>query len=248
MRADKGTEAREFLTVSRVGGQAVPMSTESPPSKKKLPILKLSAAFLVLAVGAYLVLRGVPLSALADKGVALMRSVGPVAFFLALCILPAFGAPLAAFTITAGEIFAPQLSMPGVIAATLFSMAVNLALTYWLSRYALRPLLSRLVGRYGYSIPRVTSDNALTIALAVRLTPGPPFFIQGYILGLAEVPFRLFMLVSWLCTLPWALGALFLGKEIFNGNFKLVFYGIGVIVAATAVVHLVRNRYVQRPR
>jgi uncharacterized membrane protein YdjX (TVP38/TMEM64 family) len=222
------------------------MSPDETQPKKKLPVLKLAVAAVVLAAGAFAILRGMNLSQAADQGVALMRSVGPWAYFAALMVLPAVGAPLSAFTLTAVEIFGPQMTLPGVIAATLAAIAVNLALTYWLSRYALRPILSRLVGRYGYAVPRVTGANALSIALAVRMTPGPPFFIQGYLLGLAEVPFRLFMVVSWLCTLPYALGALLLGKGIFNGNFKLVLYGVGVIVAAVAIVHAVRGRYVQR--
>ena len=60
--------------------------------------------------------------------------------------------------------------------------------------------------------------------------------MQSYILGLAEVPFRLYMIVSWICILPWAIGAAVLGKGVFNGNFRLVLYGIGVIVVAVVVV------------
>ena len=36
-------------------------------------------------------------------------------------------------------------------------------------------------------------------------------------------------------------------KGVFNGNFRLVLYGIGVIAVATIVVHMLRNRYVKRP-
>jgi uncharacterized membrane protein YdjX (TVP38/TMEM64 family) len=64
---------------------------------------------------------------------------------------------------------------------------------------------------------------------------------------MAEIPFRLFMIVAWLAVLPWAIGAIVLGKGIFNGNFQLVSYGIGVIVVATIAVHWVRKRYVKRP-
>jgi uncharacterized membrane protein YdjX (TVP38/TMEM64 family) len=84
------------------------------------------------------------------------------------------------------------------------------------------------------------------VAITIRLTPGPPFFMQGYLLGLAEVPFRTYMIVSWLCILPWAIGAIVLGKGILNGNFKLVLYGMGVIVVAVVVVKAIRKRYAAR--
>ncbi len=222
------------------------MASEEPRAKKKLPIVKLGILAVVLIAGAVALLRGMDYKALEEQGLRVIRSAGPVAFFAGIAVLPAIGAPLSAFTITAGEIFAPLMTLGGVIAAALFAIAVNLALTYWLARYALRPLLSRLAERYGYRIPKVTKANALSIALAVRLTPGPPFFMQGYILGLAEVPFRLYMIVSWLSILPWAVGLIVLGKGALNGNFKTAIYGVGVIVVATVIVQMIRKRYVAR--
>eukprot|EP01031_Cornospumella_fuschlensis_P004859 gene4859-6078_t len=153
-----------------------------------------------------------------------------------MAVLPAAGAPLMAFTLSAGEAFGAQLSMAGVIVLALTMIALNLALTYWLARYALRPLLTNLVTRYGYKIPSITKKNALSVALVVRLTPGPPFFLQGYILGLAEVPFRLYMMVSWLCVMPWAVGAIVMGQGILNGNFKVAATGLGLIVVAVVIV------------
>jgi hypothetical protein len=42
---------------------------------------------------------------------------------------------------------------------------------------------------------------------------------------------------------PWAVALIVLGQGIFNGNFKLVTYGIGVIAAASITVHWIRKRY-----
>jgi uncharacterized membrane protein YdjX (TVP38/TMEM64 family) len=222
------------------------MPPEEPRERRKLPLVKLALAAAALAAAALFVLRGVDYRSLGLQGLAAIRDAGPWAFFAATAVLPAFGAPLSAFTLVAGEAFSRQMTLAGVVAAAVVAIAVNLAFTYWLARYALRPLLSRLTGRYGYTIPRVTRENALSVSLVLRLTPGPPFFMQSYILGLAEVPFRLYMVVSWLCILPWTIAFIVLGKGIFNGNFKLVVYGVGVIVVATIVVHWIRKRYAAR--
>jgi uncharacterized membrane protein YdjX (TVP38/TMEM64 family) len=221
-------------------------SPEAPLEKKKLPVVKLAVAAVVLLGVAVLVLRGVDVGAVKERGLALIRDLGPVVFFGAMMILPALGAPMLAFSIPAGEAFGPRLGLGVVIAIALVVLAINLALTYWLARYAFRPAILGLLKRYGYSVPRVTPQNALTIALLVRLTPGPPYALQGYILGLAQVPFRVYMIVSWLCMAPWAVGAIVLGQGILNGNFKLVAAGLAVIVAAVGAVQLLRKKFARR--
>jgi uncharacterized membrane protein YdjX (TVP38/TMEM64 family) len=233
------------LTALRGGGQAGAMSLETAQLKKKLPIVRLAIAGLLVAAVGLLVLREigmVRLIAWFDLFVTAIRDMGPWVFFAAMTILPAVGAPLMAFNLVAGEAFAAQMTMPGVIVTVALAIAANLALTYWLARYALRPLLTRLVARYGYSVPRVTKENALTVALLVRLTPGPPYFLQGYLLGLAEVPLRLFMIVSWLAVLPIALSAVVLGKAAREGNIGKIAAVLGVMVVAVVAVQLVRRR------
>jgi len=222
------------------------MPSEEPRARRKLPLFKLCVLALVAAAAVLLVMRGVDYRALAGRGMDAIRSGGPLVFLSAVAVLPAAGAPLSAFTLVAGEAFSRLMTLPGVLAAVLLAVAANLALTYWLARFALRPLLSRLALRYGYAIPAVTPANALSIALVVRLTPGPPFFMQSYILGLAEVPFRLYMIVSMLCITPWVVAFVVLGKGIFNGDFKMLVYGVGAIVAVAAVVHMARAKYAGR--
>jgi len=141
------------------------MSSPSLPKAKKLPWLKLTVLCVALAVGAWAVLRGANPRELADQGMALIRAVGPTAFFAAMVVLPAVGAPMSAFTLSAGEAFGNRFTLPGVMVIALAMIAINLALTYWLARYALRPLLLRLVARYGFKVPSVTPANALSVAL-----------------------------------------------------------------------------------
>ncbi len=221
------------------------MSSEAP-AVKKLPWVKLAVAGVVLAVAAVLVMRGVDLPALINRGMDLIRRVGPVAFFLAMAVLPTAAVPFSLFTIPAGEAFAPQLGLGTVIAIALVVLAVNLALSYWVARYALRPVLTRLLQRYGYAVPRVTPDNALAVTLVMRLTPGPPYVVQCYVLGIAEVPFGLYMIASWLCQAPWVVGFIVLGQGLLNGNFIVAAKGLGVLVVLVVAVQWLRKKYAKR--
>ena len=225
------------------------MSVEGTPPKKKLPLVKLAIVAVVLLIVGVVVLRAVGMDRLVgwlDQLVGVIRGMGPWVFFAAMTVLPALGVPMLAFTIPAGEAFAPTMGMGGVIAVALVVIALNLALSYWVARYALRPLLTRLLTRYGYSVPRVTRENALSVLLVVRLTPGPPYAFQCFLLGLAEAPFKLYMIVSWLAILPYALAAIILGQGLRNGNFKTIIAAVGVIVVATIGLQWLRKKYFPR--
>lgn len=225
------------------------MSLPTTFPAKKIPVVKLAIGAVALAVVCVLVLREVGVARLVewfDLFVGLIRDLGPWAFFTAMVILPAAGAPMTAFTLVAGVAFAPRMTMPGVLAVAAVAFAANIALTYWLARYALRPLLARLVARYGYSVPRVTPENALTVALVVRVTPGPPFFLQSYLLGLAEVPFRMYFLVSWLVAMPIAGAAVVLGPAAREGNLTKIGAVLLVMGIAVVAVQLVRRKIAKR--
>jgi uncharacterized membrane protein YdjX (TVP38/TMEM64 family) len=221
-------------------------SAEAPVAKKKLPVVKLAVVAVVLAVGAVLVVRGTDVAALKDRGMAVIRDVGPFGFFAAMAVLPTVAVPMSFFMIPAGEAFAPQFGLGGVIAVSLVMLALNLALTYWVARYALRPALTGLLKRYGYSVPRATAETALAVTLVMRLTPGPPYAVQGYVLGIAEVPFGLYMVASWLCQAPYAVGFIVLGQGLLNGNLALAAKGLGVLVAVVVVVQLLRRKFAKR--
>ena len=221
------------------------MSSKSA-APKKLPVAKIGLVLVVLVVGAVLLMKGVNFSALVTRGMDFIRNVGPVVFFLAMAVLPTLSVPISLFTITAGEAFAPQMGLGGVIAVALAVLAINLALTYWVARYALRPVLTRLLNRYGYKVPRVTKDNALAVTIVTRLAPGLPYSVQAYILGIAEVPFVTYMIVSWLAQSLWAVGFIVLGQGLLKGNFMVAAKGLGVIVVAAVAVHFLRKKFAKR--
>lgn len=225
------------------------MSSEVVTPKRKVPVLRLVVAGVVAAVIGLVVLRAVGWDRLigwVDLFIAVIRDLGPAVFFTVMAVLPAFGAPLSIFSLAAGEAFAPRFTMPGVVAIAMLAIAVNQALTYWLARYALRPVLARLVSRYGYQVPRLTKQNALGVAIVVRNTPGPPYFMQGYLLGLGEAPFGLYMIVSWVSVLPWTIAFIMLGKAAREGHIGKIATGVGLLVLAVAAVQILRKKLAKR--
>jgi uncharacterized membrane protein YdjX (TVP38/TMEM64 family) len=209
---------------------------------------KLVAAALVLGVVAFggfwwLKIHDFSVRLSIDDGINVLRGAGPLVFFTAMALLPAVGFPISVFNLTAASAFAAQMGMAGVIAAAGVAIAINLALTYWLARYGLRPWLEQMISRTKYKIPVVADADQAQITLLFRVTPGPPFFLQSYLLGLAGVRFFTYMWISWVISFLYAIVFIVFGDAILHGEGKLAFVGLSALVALALIVHLLRRHY-----
>jgi uncharacterized membrane protein YdjX (TVP38/TMEM64 family) len=222
------------------------MMTEAKFALKKGLFIKAGILGAVVLVAAVLVLRGVDLKALLVQIMAIIGDAGPWVFFTGVALLPACGFPLMAFTLTAGPAFGAQLGLGGVLAAYGAAVGINLALTYWLARYALRPWVERLVARAGYKIPQLEKKEHVEVTLLLRITPGPPFFLQSYLLGLGRVAFLTYLWVSWAVAMAYAVGAVYFGKAIVEGSAGLAVMGVSLLIAAILIIHLLRRHYGKR--
>ncbi|WP_404422886.1 TVP38/TMEM64 family protein [Nibricoccus sp. IMCC34717] len=209
-------------------------------------LVKLAIAVLLLGVVGVAVLKGLPLRAWVDATLAWLRTLGPVAFFACMVLLPVAGFPMLAFTLSAAPLFAEQLGMPLLLVCVGAALAGNVSLSYWLARYGLRPLFERIVKRLGYTPPVVEREDEVGLIVLVRVTPGPPFFVQNYLLGLAEVRFGIYLGISWAIAMVYTAGVVFFGDAIMHGTAKGVFLAVSMLVAAVVGVKLVRRHLANR--
>jgi uncharacterized membrane protein YdjX (TVP38/TMEM64 family) len=177
-----------------------------------------------------------------DRCVGFFRAAGPWPFFAAMALLPIFGFPVWPFTAAAGPVFGPTLGVANVILCALLAVAANLAVSYWLSARALRPWVERGLTRKGYSIPRIPAGAEWEIALLVRLIPGPPFFLQSYLLGVARVPFRIYMMASLAVLAVFIAGTVLSGEALIRGDMRGLAFGGAVCGVAAVVVYRLRRR------
>lgn len=222
-------------------------SVADPKSRKGL-IIKLAVLGAVGVVVGGLVLRGVDLRGIIDEGLALVRDAGPAAFFFGMAVLPAIGFPLSPFTLTAGSVFAPTLGWPIVILATWAALSVNVTITYVLARWIARPGLEKLTVRLGYKWPEVNKDNYWDITLLARVTPGPPFVLQGIMLGLARVPYRIYFIGSMVVQGIYSLVFVVFGDALLAGKGKMIIFGISAIVALALGAHLLRQHLARKKK
>ncbi len=208
--------------------------------------LLLAAGLVVLAAVLIGVALTTGLAEAADAAVLNLRLAGPVVFFAAMAVLPAIGFPMMAFTLAAGPVFGPTLGAGWVIVWSLTAVVVNLLLTYWLADRALRPLVGRLLTYFEYRLPEGTADSPWQVATIVRLTFGPPFWVQSYLLGLIRVPLVPYLVVSILVMAGYIVALVCGGDAIAQGNGRLGFAAVGVLVVFVLVLQLWRKRTARR--
>lgn len=222
------------------------MSSEAAPTQRKLPWVKLAVVVVLLGAAAVLVLRGANPREWLDRGMAMIRDAGPVAFFTGAALLPALGVPVLAFALTAGSAFGEKMGMPAVVVCSLLALIVNMVLTYWLARWALRPVLEKLVIRLGYKLPETDPDSVTDLVLLLRLTPGVPFFVQNYLLGLAEMPFVKYIVISCVIGCPQNVAFVLFGDALLNGKGKMALLAGSLVAAALVATRLARKRYAKK--
>lgn len=226
-----------------------------PPSevsgeKKKLPLKQLAVVALVGgAIGVAVVQMvgwRVALDAVLQFKTAVvgwLAAAGPAVFFGAMAVLPAFGVPNSPFALTAGPVFGERLGMLGVTLLGLTALSINLTVTYWVARRWLRPLCKRLLERFGYRLPAVATGDVTDLIVLIRVTPVLPFFAQNYLLGLADVPFGRYLVVSVGIQGSLNAGFILFGDALNKGHGKMALTAVLLIAMLAVGTHLLRKHY-----
>ncbi|ACB75060.1 TVP38/TMEM64 family protein [Opitutus terrae] len=222
------------------------MSREA--EKKKLPVAKLAVGAVVLLALAVLLLRGFDVRGAVEQGMAVIRAQGPVVFFAAFALLPAIGVPASVFTLTVAPVFGERLGLPAVVLLAMAAIMVNVMLTYVLARRALRPVLEKLLTRFGYRLPQLAPEDITDFAIIVRVTPGSPFVVQNYLLGIAGVPFGKNLLVAFLVQLFYTPAFVLFGDAVLHGKGRMAMLAAGLFVVAVVATHWARKHYAKKKR
>jgi uncharacterized membrane protein YdjX (TVP38/TMEM64 family) len=164
----------------------------------------------------------------------------PWPFFIGMAIAPAFGVPITPLFILAGATFGRRL---GLIGSGL-ALAANLALCYWIARSAFRPQISRLLRRFEYDLPdfQQSRTGAWRFTLMIKAAPGIPAFFKTYGLGVARVPFAMFMGSSMLITGAYGAALILLGESVFRHDRNRIIVVAAVVIVLAGAVWLWRRK------
>jgi len=166
-----------------------------------------------------------------------LESMGPLAFFGLMSVAPLFWAPLTPFLL-----LAPAFGTGTAIVGTFLALALNMVLSWAVSGKWLRPVFEKLAARFGYPVPKVSAEGMVGMALMLRLTPGVPFPLQNYLLGLARMPLGKYLMVSLPIMWSISLGFILLGKSMMQGNWQLAMLAVALVVLVSFGLRTLRSR------
>ncbi len=169
---------------------------------------------------------------------AYLKTTHPLVFFGALSVAPLLPIPISPFYIVSASLYGFGFS----IAAIGVAVVINMTLTYWMANGVLRPFMEQIVEKMGHSTPTLHEDEHVKMTVIVRVTPGPPYFVQNIVLGLAGIPYRTYILVSWPIQMAWAIAFVALGESAVQGQGAKVAGAIGLLVSLILITRMVRGR------
>ncbi len=166
--------------------------------------------------------------------------------FPAIAILPLFGFPVSVLLIPVGYTLAPAY---GKVWATIYAMAaigVNDTIAYWLARTFMRGPILRLLERKKIKVPEIPRDQEARVIALLRITPGTPLFVQSYLLGLANVDYWRYILISVPVQSIHVGLFIFMGEAVFEGKVGAMVTGLFLIVALGIIFRMVHSKHKAR--
>ena len=162
-------------------------------------------------------------------------------FVAALVLLPLAGVPVSplwiAIGVRAGTAWGALLAV--------VALAANQTAGYWLARRWVRGPIEVWLRARGKSVPQIPAGEETLWILLLRVTPGIPLFVQNYLLGLAQVPFARYLVLSLPVQIAYAVAFVSLGQALRDSN---VWRGLLAVsgLAAVAVAVLLLRRHLGR--
>lgn len=178
----------------------------------------------------------------ADEAIAVIRIWPLPWFFLALVVAPLLGLPVAPLLIALGL----RLPLVAALPLAVLSIALNLLLSFQLSRTLLRRTLHHILQRMGHNLPAIAPENHLGMTLMFRITPGMPVFAGNYLLPMAGVPFSTYFAVSLVIQSLFSVGFIVLGRSLYSGAIGPLITAISLIITLSLISRVVHRYWKSR--
>lgn len=164
--------------------------------------------------------------------------LGPLVFIVVYAAATVAALPGSALSIVAGAIFGPLL---GVI-IVIFAATLGASLAFLVSRFVARSSVERwLEGNDKFKkLDELTGKHGDIMVAITRLVPLFPFNLLNYGFGLTKVPFRTYVIWSFVCMLPgtilYVVGSAAVAEAVREGKVPWILVVVVVMILGIIVV------------
>lgn len=166
----------------------------------------------------------------------------PLIFYtIAIIILPLFFLPCTPIYFLASS----RVGEDNFIYVVLFCLAgvfINMAIAYFVSRYFGKIVRKYLENRKT-KIPKLLNFKDYEIVLLVRMVPGNPLAVQNYLLGLFNIPFATYMLVSILIQIVQVPVYVYLGDAVFSAKASQITLAVSLVLILAIFARMLKRAY-----
>lgn len=159
-----------------------------------------------------------------------LRDLGPWWFYGGLVILPLVFVPTSPFYFLAGAAYPMWINLIGVSVA----LFLNLTLAYWVGHFFLRNFSLRMAEKFFGKKLKIRKEREWAFALLIKMAPGVSPTLKSYVMSAVGIPFPIYILVSWVITMFYAVGLIFFGASVEQGNRGLMLL-LGLVFVATVI-------------
>lgn len=184
---------------------------------------------------------------LADVGAYLRDNLGLLegvplfVYSLVIFVLPIFFLPVTpVFVLAAAR--AESEPMLAILFCCWLGVTLNIVASYFISK-KFGAFLRRKLEARGLNVPRLPPYEQYEFVFLMRMIPGNPLAVQNYALGLAEVPFSKYVVVSLPIQYVQIFGYVYLGEGFFTGGVAKIAIAGSFFVILAIVARMLDKRY-----
>ena len=170
----------------------------------------------------------------------------PLLLLLSIAILPGFSFPLSPLVIIAGGVIGERFGFWYAWFSIQAAVGVCCTWSYFAAAYPLRGVIRRMLQNAKFELPDFSAKGGYwKPAIIVRATPGIPFAFQNFSLGVLRVPFRDYLIISFLVQCFYVTGFIMSGQAFLSGNIKLLLMGIAILVVVGILIQKFRKSLIK---
>lgn len=140
--------------------------------------------------------------------------LGPLVFTGLYTITTLVGFPTSPLTFAAGALFGPIVGIATAMIAATISATASFVIARHVARAPIHHWLRN--NRRFQKLDQLTEKHGTLVVVVARLVNVVPFFVVNYGLGVTRVPFKTFVLWSFIARLPGTLALVLLGDAIYQ--------------------------------